>query len=79
MAIPISTPTTPELYLKSFTGVSGDHFQVVGAVPFPRTPVAATIANSQMNVTSTVLLLNNFKPTGATHAEIAVESNPIRW
>ncbi len=78
MAIPISTPSVVDLNLKSFTGLSGDHFQVVAALPFNRVPVAATVANSQVSVSSTQLLLNTYKPTGATHAEIAVETNPIR-
>jgi hypothetical protein len=78
MAIPISTPTVPDISLKSFTGLSSNEFQVVGAVPFNRVPVAATQANSQISVTSTAVLLNTFKPAGATYAEIAIETNGIR-
>lgn len=78
MAIPISTPAVVDLNLKSFDGASGDKFQVIGAVPFNRVPVAATQANSQISVSSTAILLNSSKPVGATHAEIAVESNAIR-
>jgi len=79
MAIPISTPTVTDLNLKSFTGLSSQEIQVVGAVPFNRVPVAATQGNSQISVASTALLLNTFKPAGATHAEIAVEGQAIRW
>ena len=79
MAIPISTPTTPDAYLKSFPGLNNEQFQVIGAVPFNRVPVAATVANSQISVASTALQLNTYRPSGATHAEIAVETNAIRW
>lgn len=79
MAIGISIPTVPEANLKSFTGLSGEHFQVTGVVPFNRVPVAATQANSQLSVGSTSVLLNTFKPSGATFAEIAIEVAAIRW
>lgn len=79
MAISISTPTVADAQLKSFAGLNSEQFQVVGAVPFNRVPVAATQANSQISVASTALLLNTYKPAGATHAEIAVETQAIRW
>jgi len=79
MAIPISTPTVPDVTLKSFTGLSGHEFQIIGSVPFNRVPVAATFANSQISVASTSVSLSTFQPAGATFAEINIGSNPIRW
>lgn len=78
MPIPISTPAHPDLNVKSFTGLNGDHFQVVGTTPFNRVVVAATQANSQISVTTTALALSSFMPVGATFAEIYVEGNNIR-
>ena len=78
MGIPISTPTVPDVTLKSFTGLSSNEIQVVGAVPFNRVPVAATLANSAISVGSSSVLLNNSKPSGATHAEICIETQAIR-
>lgn len=79
MAIGISTPTVADVTLKSFTGASGHEIQVVGSVPFNRVPVAATLANSAISVGASAVLLNNSKPAGATHAEICIEQQAVRW
>lgn len=79
MAIGISTPTIADATLKSFQGLSGHEFQIVGSVPFNRVPVAASLANSQVSVdATTALLLNSIKPAGATFAEINVGTQACR-
>ncbi len=57
----------------------GSRIQVVFSAPFARTPVAATLANSQISVSSTSVSLSTYLPSGATHAEIAVDGANIRW
>lgn len=79
MAIGISEPTVPDKQVRSIPGANGDHLQTVFSAPHGRTPVAATLANSQISVGATSVLLNTYKPAGATHAEIAVDGAAIRW
>lgn len=57
----------------------GSHAQVVYSAPFGRSPVAATFTNSQITVSSSAVSLSTFLPSGATHAEIAVDGANIRW
>lgn len=80
MPIGISTPTVPDLTVRSTAGTSGHEMQVVFSAPHPRTPVAATLANSQFTVdATTAVALSTKLPSGATHAELAVDTNDVRW
>lgn len=78
MAIPISTPTVTDLTIRSVQGTGSHEMQVVFSAPHPRTPIAATIANSQIQVLPSAAVSLNV-PAGATHAEIAVDVADIRW
>jgi hypothetical protein len=78
MAIPVDTPTVTDANLKSFTGLSGHHFQSVGMVSGNLGVVAASAAQSTISVGSSSVLLNDSKPTGAIIAEIVIDGNDIR-
>lgn len=80
MAIPISTPTIPDLNVRSVPGTSSHEIQVVFSAPHPRTPVAALAADSQFSVDTTAAVsLSTHLPAGATHAEIAIDGADVHW
>lgn len=76
-----NVPITPGsgIFVRTIALSDGSEAQMVFSAPYGRIPVNATLTNSQVTVSSSSVLLNTYKPTGATHAEIAVDGADIRW